>query len=324
MRTFKKHQGSVKTFKQSIQESIISGAKSYRSILNIFIQSLNKKPNRKTLPKSPDRHNNDVLTASLLMCEPKYFKAFLRWYGPDYRRDEIFEYKSQTYEVVSVLEKYATKKAEIVENTPFDDFETDLALELIDKRLIELYDLIQNNPLVIRKYVEEALEPTNESIQELQDEFCEEMEILNRKIDRLLPKVKKERQNQPLKDPVDNNLFSMFMANPGNSFQRRKDLKRAQIRVIYTIFYYSGVRINEIRHLTKEDIKKAVQDLRTLPTEFSIIFNKYNYKYLLGKLRLITEKNLIKMVNRDLNHTSEKYKISYNIKSHSFRVNNHY
>lgn len=244
------------------------------------------------------------------------------------------------------MEEYVAKKAELVSKTPFDDFETNLALELIDKRLIELYDLIQNNPLVIRKYVEDAIEPANENIQELQDEFREEMEILNQKIDRLLPKVKKDRQTQPLRDPVDSNLFPIFMANADSVFQRQKDLKQAQIRIVYTILYYCGVRINEIRHLTEEDIQKAiassqfslihhktkqahihvisnkaVQDLRKLNTEFSIVFEKYNYKYLFGKLKPINQKNVIKMVNKDLKHTSEKYQIPYNLKSHSFRVN---
>ena len=225
-------------------------------------------------------------------------------------------------------------------------FENNLALELIDKRLMELYDLIKNNPLIIQKYVESAIEPTNVIVQEFQDEFREEMEILNKKIDKLLPKVKKDRQTQPLRDPVDNNLFPIFMANAGNSFQRRKDLKRAQIRIAYTILYYCGIRINEIRHLTKEDIqkaisasqfslihhktkqahihvlsKKAVQDLRNLITEFSIVFDKYNYQYLFGKVKPMTNKNLIKVINRDLKDTLQKYDIPYNIKSHSFRVN---
>jgi integrase/recombinase XerD len=245
-----------------------------------------------------------------------------------------------------MLEEYAAKKAELVNKTPFDNFETNLVLDLIDKRLIELYDLIQNNPSVIQKYVENALEHTNENLQEFQDEFREEMEILNKKIDRLLPKVKKDRQTQPLRDPVDNDLFPIFIVNAGNVFQRRKDLKRAQIRIVYTILYYSGVRINEIRHLTREDIRKAIkasqfslihhktkqahihilskraiQDLRKLNTEFSIVFDKYNFQYLFGKNRPITDKSVIKMINRDLKQTSEKYQIPYNIKSHSFRVN---
>lgn len=59
---------------------------------------------------------------------------------------------------------------------------------------MELYKLIQSNPLVIKKYLEDALNPTNENIQELQDEFREEFETLNQKLDKLLPKVKKDRQ----------------------------------------------------------------------------------------------------------------------------------
>ena len=249
MRTFKEHKVRGKTFEQTIQHLIISGAKSYKKILNIFIQSLNNRPNKKTLLKSPERHDKEVLTASLLMSEPKYPKAFSERYGLDSRREEILAYKSQAYEVVSILEEYAIKKAELVTQTPFDDFETNIALELIDKRLMELYDLIQNNPLVIRKYVEDAIEPANESIQELQDELREEMEILNQKIDRLLPKVKKDRQTQPLRDPVDNNLFPIFKANAGSKYQRQKDLKQSQIRIAYTILYYCGIRINEIKHL---------------------------------------------------------------------------
>ena len=110
----------------------------------------------------------------------KYPKAFSKRYGPDYRRGESFEYTSQAYKVVSLLEKYVVKKTEIVENTPFDNFETDLALELIDKRLIDLYDLIQNNPLVIRKYVEEPIEPIEDSLSQLHN-----------KVDQLLSKDKK-------------------------------------------------------------------------------------------------------------------------------------
>ena len=345
MRTFKKHQVGGKTFEQAIQESIISGEKPYRMIINIFIQSLNKNINRKTFLKSPDKQDKDVLAASLLILPPKHAKAFLERYGLDSRRKEILPYKSQVYKVVSVLEEYAAKKAELVDKTPFD-FDNNLALELIDKRLMELYGLIQSNPLVIKKYVEDAIDPTNKNIQELQDEFREEFETLNQKIDRLLPKVKKDCQTQPLRDPVDNNLFPIFMVNAGSIFKRQKDLKQSQIRIVYTILYYCGVRINEIGHLTQEDIqkaiatsqfslinhktkqahihilsKKAVQDLRKFTNEFFIVFDKYNYQYLFGKFQPINEKNIIKMINKDLKHTSEKYQIPYNIKSHSFRVN---
>lgn len=48
------------------------------------------------------------------------------------------------------------------------------------------------------------------------------MNILNKKIDILLPKVKKDRQTQPLRDPIDKNLFTIFMANAGSSFQKKR------------------------------------------------------------------------------------------------------
>lgn len=154
------------------------------------------------------------------MLKPNHPKAFSKRYGQDPRRKEILSYKSEAYEVVSVLEEYAAKKAKLVNNTPFDNFENNLALELIDKHLTELYDLLKSNPLIIQKYVESAIEPTNEILQKLQDEVREEMEILNKKIDQLLPKVKKDRQTQLLREPVNNNLFLIFMANAGNSFKR--------------------------------------------------------------------------------------------------------
>lgn len=78
-------------------------------------------------------------------------------------REEILKHKSQAYEVLNVLEEYGAKKAELVDNIPFYDFENNLALEFINKCLMNLYNLIQNNPLVI-KYVESAIEPINDIV----------------------------------------------------------------------------------------------------------------------------------------------------------------
>jgi hypothetical protein len=50
---------------------------------------------------------------------------------------------------------------------------------------------IQTNPLIIKKYVEDAVDLRNENIQELQDEFREEFETLNQNINGLLLKAKK-------------------------------------------------------------------------------------------------------------------------------------
>ena len=346
MRTFKEHRINGKTIEQSTQEAILSGSKSYRSIVELYTESLNQKPNKKSFIKSPDRHDKDVRTASMLMAEPIYPKAFSEHFGDDKRRIEIDKYKSENFKVNSILEQLAAKKAEIVERTPFDNFDDNLALKLIDQGLMELYELIQSNPLVIRNYVENAIEPINENIQEFHEEFLSEMEVLNKKINMLLPKAKKEQQTQPLRDPVDFHLFPIFLANAGNSSQRKKDLRRAQLRITYTILYHCGLRINEIRHLNQENLikaidaaqfnlihhktkeahihvlsKAAIQDLRDLRVEFYIVFKKYKYEYLYGKKKPITDKNLIKIVNKDLKQICKQFSIPFNIRSHSFRVN---
>lgn len=81
-----------------------------------------------------------------------------------------------------------------------------------------------------------------------------------------------------------------------------------------------------MHHKTKEAhihvlLKKAVRDLQDLKLKFFVVFEKYQYKYLFGKKKPMTDKNLIKMVNKDLKNTCRKFKIPFNIKSHSFKVN---
>src|SRR5210317_1252371 len=98
--------------------------------------------------------------------------------------DKKLDYKSDRYLSLSVLE---SKKAEIVNKTPFDDFETSVALKAIDQRITELYDLITVN----HKRVDGITELADEIVDELSEQIAEEIKALNRKIDLLLPKAKK-------------------------------------------------------------------------------------------------------------------------------------
>jgi integrase/transposase InsO family protein len=336
MRTFKEHKLEDKTIQEYIFQELEKGPiKSYKKIVNKYVASLNQSPNSKTFKESAERHDTNVSAASMLMVDPIHTKAFSPLFGDDIRRGEVEKFKAQNSEVISILEELASKKAEIVDRTPFDDFEDNLALQLIDQRLSELYALIQTSPEVTRKYVEEAIEPVTESL-----------EKIDKKIDILLPKRKSLREVLPLRDPLDLNLYPQFMASAGNSFKQQHELKRAQLRVTYTILYYGGFRLNEIRFLTQEQIKKAidssqfslihfktnkphihvlskkaVQELKNLKLEYSIIFDKYKYKFLYGKEEPVNNKSLIRFVNRDLKHTSKALNIPYNIRSHSFRIN---
>lgn len=48
------------------------------------------------------------------------------------------------------------------------------------------------------------------------------------------------------------NLFPLFFSNAGSQATRQKDLKQSQLRVAYTLLYYTGLRINEIREITQK------------------------------------------------------------------------
>lgn len=141
------------------------------------------------------------------------------------------------------------------------------------------------------------------------------------------------------------NLFPLFFSNAGSQATRQKDLKQSQLRVAYTLFYDTGLRINKIPEITQKQIldaiassqfsaiyhktkqarihvlsKNGIKKLKQLRLEYTIILNKYGYKYLFGKTRLIHQKSLNKLVNEDLRHICQVCDIPYNIKSHSFRI----
>jgi transposase InsO family protein/integrase len=337
MKTFKEHKIDGITIEDLLTQCILENPnfRNSRSILNQYVRSLNEKPNRKSLTLSPEKYDKQSSMAAMLMAEPAYPKAFSKHFGDDFRFDEISKFKMENLEVASILNEIALKKAELVEKTPFDDFENNIALKVIDQRLSEIHSLIADNHIITKEYVEEAIQPIEESLEEL-----------HYKIDKLLPKNKKERETQLLRDPVNSNLFPVFMGNSGNSYTYQKDLKRAQLRISYTVLYYVGLRINEIRQLTEKKLldaiaasqfsiihhktnqpyihvlsKTGVKALKNLKTEFTIVFRKYKYKFLFGEEKPIHEKTLIQVMNRDLKHTCEVCNLPYNIKSHSFRVN---
>ena len=100
----------------------------------------------------------------MLMTEPNYSKAFSEVYGNDFRREYIDQYKLESMGVTSILDEIASKRAELVNKTPFDDYESDLALQVIDDRLESIYGLIMKNPELTRQYVEEAILPIQDML----------------------------------------------------------------------------------------------------------------------------------------------------------------
>ena len=125
--------------------------------------------------------------------------------------------------------------AELVYKTLFNNFESDIALQVVDNGLNEIYAIIENNPQVTRQYVEETIEPIENLLIQLHN-----------KVDQLRLKGKKDKKTLLLRDPIDMNLLSIFFMNAGSAAIRQKDLKQAELSIVYSLLYYNGLRINEI------------------------------------------------------------------------------
>ena len=123
-------------------------------------------------------------------------------------------------EIVEILREISSKKAEIVDQTPFDLFEDNLALQVIEERLQSIYSLIESNPDLTREYVEEAILPIQDQLNNIEQ-----------KINQLLPEKRKKRNILPLRDPVYADLFKVFFNAAGSSYKRQKDLKIAQLQI---------------------------------------------------------------------------------------------
>jgi integrase len=128
-----------------------------------------------------------------------------------------------------------------------------------------------------------------------------------------------------------------------------QQVRAAQLRIIYTILYFVGLRLNEVRLLTKNDLLLAIQTeefnivhtktseckkhilpkgaaakLTSLLPEIEFLFQQNGFTYL-GNSHRFSEKvfhetNFIRFVNNDITATCETYHFLSNFSSHSFRV----
>ena len=69
----------------------------------------------------------------------------------------------------------------------------------------------------------------------------------------------KSRQEMWKNSRIDRNFFLLFFKAAGSLAIRQKDLKPAQLRVAYTLLYYTNFRLNEIREIIEEHISDAIR-----------------------------------------------------------------
>lgn len=128
-----------------------------------------------------------------------------------------------------------------------------------------------------------------------------------------------------------------------------KNIKRIQLRLIYSLLFYSGIRINETRLITYEQFQHLIQTgeiniihqktrtckihlipnegrkhFQQMAEEINFLFKTNQFLYLgstsRNKEKTYTEENYLRTVNLDLNSICKEHNIFHNFKSHSFRT----
>lgn len=96
-----------------------------------------------------------------------------------------------------------------------------------------------------------------------------EIDALQTQVQKLEPKEGRERsrrKTQRLRDTVDEAAFQALMESiPASTHKKRVGSKNARLRTVYTLLYYTGVRVNELRRVTLSDLMPVVED-NELPT----------------------------------------------------------
>lgn len=343
VRTFKEHRIDGIKIQDKLDAEIFYDPKflSFRKLISQYVKSLNQRVNKKTSPYTPVTAYKQNKMASKLMSPPVHTKAFSYVYGDDPRLVHVKQYQQEAKETHQALAEVAAVRAELVNRTPFDTEDQNLFMNAVLFEVEKLSIAVENNPQIIKQHVENAVEPLKEDIGEVKDGIS----VVDSKIDKLLPKPKKGRNVQKLRDPIDQELFPIFLRSAGSGYKRKKKLMTAQLRICYTILYHIGLRVNELRVITLKEIqeametsqipiitfktkqshtyvlsKKAIQDLKERQADFDIVFQEHKYKYLFGKDKPVHEKSLIRLINKDLKYTCNLNNIYFNVKSHSFRI----
>lgn len=173
-----------------------------------------------------------------------------------------------------------------------------------------------------RNEVGNSLNEVNTSLQEINE--------------KVTPKEKRFHKHLPLRDPATGTIYQFLMNKKKKANERTESFY--SFRIAITLLKHTGLRVNEIKDFTKQDIlefmeterlqvyqgkqnrhreiilsDKAAQDLRELKAEINYLFLK---RTTLSDES--TETSWIRFINRRLKETAKAFKLS--LKSHSFRI----
>jgi integrase len=255
----------------------------------------------------------------------------------------------ETKSLSSALESLEQKSAEIVEQTPFDaTVKERLDIKKVQAKFEDLKTLIERTDLIQREgmiYMAQNLGKEFVAIRQEQKKIVENVKEIKNDVKKLIPKDKKRHTPRPLRDPISRGIFEIFLFNAGSNSMYQKEIKTSQLKIAYTLLYHLGLRLNELRFVSLDNIFQSMKgsqfritlyktnkshnytfssgaqkDLERVKKELHFLSKTHGFKFIFGKKSPMHSKALLRLVNLDLGHTCKTCEINSNITSHSFRI----
>lgn len=194
---------------------------------------------------------------------------------------------------------------------------------------------------------------SQEAMLEKQDAAAEQIQKLSAIVqdikDHLQRKREKGGDTRPLRDEIKKELYQALMDTPASRYTQHAHAERARKRIVFTLLYYTGARVNELREITYNDIKGVVEEgklklvlrkqndaiVRVIPTvgqeemrkltpEIDFFFKEQKCQVLGQSFRkpgrVMHEKAWITYINKEISKTKQRLQINDVLSSHSFRV----
>ena len=111
-----------------------------------------------------------------------------------------------------------------------------------------------------------AITASQEVILQKQDNASEQVQRLTTIVkelkDHLQKKKRKVIETKPLRDGIMHELYQELMTRPTPRITRHALLETARKKIVFTLLYYTGARVNELREISYNDVKEVINEER--------------------------------------------------------------
>jgi integrase len=274
-------------------------------------------------------HEFDSLTSDVdTIIDPKQFES--------YSRDDKTKLYAKYFDKVDAL-KNELKSCQTITHS----YSSERVILL--SQLNTLQDLLQNSGNFTYKFY---------------NTVCMSIFIFTQKIHSFRQKVENRTVQTPLKlrDPITKEIYNLLFLHAGAACVHHRELQVIKLKLVYTILYYTGLRVNEISSLTEADFlgimetgKLSVFHSKTNTKLTRVIMNEgrdkicklkneiieffKTEKYLLSSNRKknnpvnkeltgkYCERKVIEFVNKDIKTITKAFDYKGQYSTHSFRAN---